>query len=292
MASAENKIMRQRLATAWLSSVLSISLVLLLVGIASLLLVNAGNVSDYFKEHMQITVIFKQEVSDNDARAFTAKLERKDYIKSIEYVSKEQGIYEMQELLGKDFLSVFDTAPIPISLNVTLRAEYLDTEKIEAVMEELQGERLVDSVNWQKSLIETLNANLRRISFILSIFIILLLVISFALINNTIRLDLYSKRFSIHTMRLVGATKAFIIKPFLAESIFQGVISSLLAIIMMLCILLFVKKEFVQMFTIFQLKQLLTVMVIIIGAGIVICMVATVFVVNRLVTLKKEELYY
>lgn len=292
MTSQENKITRRRLISAYISSVVSISLVLLLVGVASLLLVNAGNVSAYFKENMKVSVIFRQDTSEKQAKEFQAQLDTCSYIKSIEYVSKEQGIKEMENLLGSDFLSVFDTTPIPVSLNVSLKAEYVTTESVERIMQQIASDKRVDDVVWQKSLIEALNANLKTISMILSLFIILLLFVSFVLIGNTVRLHLYSKRFTIHTMRLVGATKGFICKPFVVEAIFQGVISALTAIIMILCALIVLKSQFMELFTVFKIEQLMSVMGIVVAAGIGLCCLVTFGVVNHLVTIKKEELYY
>lgn len=292
MASKENKIMRKRLISAYVSSILSISLVLLLVGVASLLLVNAGNVSDYFKENMKLSVIFRPDASEAEAKDYFDVLEKKDYVRSVEYITVEQGMKEMEDLLGSDFLSVFETAPVPVSLNVSLKAAYVTPEAVEEIMKEISSEKIVDDVVWQKSLIETLNSNLRTISLVLGVFIVLLLFISFVLIGNTVRLNLYSKRFTIHTMRLVGATKAFIRRPFLAGSVFQGVLAAQFATILLLGALFILKRQFVQLFTIFRLDQLLTVIGIVTASGVLICLVVTFSVVGRMVSLKKEELYY
>ncbi len=292
MVSKENKIMRKRLISAYVSSIFSISLVLLLVGVASLLLVNAGNVSDYFKENMKLSVIFRPDAREADAKKYFDVLEKKDYVRAVEYVTAEQGMKEMEDLLGSDFLSVFETAPVPVSLNVSLKAAYVTTEAVEGIMKEISSEKIVDDVVWQKSLIETLNSNLRTISLVLGVFIALLLFISFVLIGNTVRLNLYSKRFTIHTMRLVGATKAFIRKPFLAGAVFQGILAAQMATIMLICALLILKRQFIQMFTIFKMDQLMTVIGIVVLAGVFICLVVTFSVVGKMVSLKKEELYY
>lgn len=292
MASAENKLMKKRLLSAYLSSVLSISLVLLLVGVASLLLVNAGNVADYFKEHMQVSVIFNPEVSENDAVEFQKSLDGEEYVRESEFVSREQGIREMEELLGADFLSVFETTPIPVSLNLSMRADYVTPTQLDSLLGVISASPMVDEVVWQRSLIEALNANLHKLSAPLLVFISFLLFISVVLINNTVRLNIFDKRFTIHTMRLVGATKGFIRRPFLAQAAFQGIISALLAIIMLLAVLIVVKNEFAQMFSIFRLEQLLTVMGIVLGAGLVLCVGTTWAVVGHLVSLKKEELYF
>ena len=285
-----NKIMRRRLANAYLSSIISISLVLLLVG--GMLLVNAKSVSDYFKENMQVTVMMKQTVDDDDALEFKKKLDGRRYIKSSLFVSKEQGRREMADMLGDDFLDVFETSPIPVSIDVTLNADYVSADSLEVVRTEISESPLVDEVVYQKSLVDALNANLSRISLVLGIFIALLLFISFVLINNTVRLNVFSRRFTIHTMKLVGATKSFIRAPFLVQSAFQGIFAAIIAIMVLVGMLFFVKSEFEQLFEVFRLELLLLVMGIVLVSGVAICMISTYFVVGKLVSLKKDELYY
>lgn len=292
MVNTDNKIMRRRLANAYLSSVISISLVLLLVGVASMLLVNAKSVSDYFKENMQVIVMMKQKVSEDDALKFRDKLENEDFIKNIDFISKEQGQQELAAQLGEDFLDVFETSPIPISLNITLDADYVSSDSLEVVSAKISESPLVEEVVYQPSLVEALNANLSRISFILAIFIGLLLFISFVLINNTVRLNVFARRFTIHTMKLVGATRSFIRAPFLVQSAFQGLFSAFVAIMILLGLLFFVRSEFVQLFEIFRLDLLLVVIGIVIISGLAICLISTWFTVNKLVSLKKDELYY
>ena len=226
MASGENRLIRRRLAGAWLSTVISISLVLLLVGVAGLLVANARSVSDYFKENMQVSVLMKQEVGDDEAMEYVSDLDAKPFIKSTTFVSREQGAKEMTDLLGEDFLNVFEAAPIPVSVDVTLKADYVSSDSLEVVKNEIMKSPLVDEVVYQQSLVDKLNTNLRKISMVLGVFIVLLLFISFVLINNTVRLNVFSRRFTIHTMRLVGATKSFIRAPFLVQAVFQGLFSA------------------------------------------------------------------
>lgn len=292
MSTADNKLMRRRLANAYLSSVISISLVLLLVGVAAMLLVNAKGVSNYFKENMQVTVMMKQDVSDEAAMDFQASLDKKRFIKSSVFVSKEQGMREMADMLGDDFLDVFETSPIPVSIDVTLKADYVSADSLEVVRNEIAKSSLVDDVVYQSSLVDALNANLSRISAVLGIFISLLLFISFVLINNTVRLNVYARRFTIHTMKLVGATRSFIRAPFLVQAAFQGVFAAFIAIIALIVMMYFMRSEFEQLFEIFRLDLLLSVMGIVLAAGLTICLTSTWFVVNRLVSLKKDELYY
>lgn len=292
MANSDNKIMRRRLANAYLSSVISISLVLLLVGIASLLLVNAKGVSDYFKENMQISVMMKQEVSEEDALEFKESLDGEGFIKATGYISKEQGQQEMAQMLGDDFLEVFEVSPIPASINVTLEAEYVSADSLEVVRGRILESGIVESVEYQASLVEALNANLRKISMILAVLIALLLFISFVLINNTVRLSVFSRRFTIHTMKLVGATRSFIRAPFLVQSVLQGIFAAFIAIIILVGCLFFMKSEFAQLFEIFRLDLLLLVMGIVLVAGVAICLTSTWLTVNKLVSLSKDELYY
>lgn len=291
MAGKDN-IIGKRLANAYLSSVISISLVLLLVGVASLLLVNARSVSNYFKENMKVSVMMKQNISEEAALDYMDVLREKSYVRTTELISRDRGIREMKELLGEDFLDVFETAPIPVSIELTLLPSYVSADSLEVVSVDLSQSRLVDEVVYQRSLVDALNANLSKISMVISILIALLLFISFVLINNTVRLSVYARRFTIHTMRLVGATRAFIRAPFLGQSVFQGIFSGMVAILMLLGILFVLRSSFAQLFEIFRLPLLLLVMGIVLATGIILCLVSTYFVVNKLVSLRKSDLYY
>ena len=290
--NVEKKMMRRRLVNAWLSTIISISLVLLLVGLAALLLMNAGSVSDYFKEHLQISVLMKQEVSDEETISYQAELEQLEFVRETRFVSKEQGAEEMKAMLGEDFLSVFESSPIPSSIDLTLEARYVSADSLERIKAVLLESPLVDEVSYQQSLIDALNQNLTRIALLLGVFIVLLLFISFVLINNTVRLSIFSRRFTIHTMKMVGATKGYIRAPFLVQAVFQGLFSALLAIIFLLAVLFFVRREFTQLFEVFQMPVLLSVMGIMVVAGVVICTLSTWWVVGRLVSVSKDELYY
>ncbi len=284
--------MRRRLRNAYLSSVISISLVLLLVGVASMLLVNAKAVSDYFKENMQVSVMMKHNVDDEAALKFKESLENERYIKNTTFISKEQGQRELAAQLGDDFLDVFETSPIPVSIEITLDADYVSSDSLEVVRREISRSNLVDEVVYQQSLVDTLNANLSKISVVLGIFIALLLFISFVLINNTVRLNVFARRFTIHTMKLVGATRSFIRGPFMVQSAFQGVFAAFVAIFVLLGLMFLMRTEFVQLFEIFRMELLLVVMGIILVSGLAICLISTYFVVNKLISLRKDELYY
>ncbi len=292
MAKTENKLMRRRMVNAYLSSVISISMVLLLVGIASMILVNTDSVSDYFKENMKVSVLMLPEVSEEQALDYKETVASKPFIHTAEFVSRRQGEEEMKQMLGEDFLSVFETSPIPVSIDITLVADYVVEDSLEVVKNILSESALVDEVVYQKSLVEDLNANLGKISAIIGVFILLLLFISFVLISNTVRLNVYARRFTIHTMKLVGATRAFIRGPFLARAAFFGVLSALIAIMIIIGMLFVIKTGFVSLFELFDLRLLLLAMGIVLVSGVVICVVSSYFVVNKLLSLDKSELYY
>ncbi len=286
-----NVTMRRRLVSAWISTVISLSLVLLLVGMGTLLLVNAKAVTDYFKENMQVSVLLKEQVTEEEGLAYQSKVEALPGVKSTRFVSREEGVEEMSALLGRDFLDVFETAPVPISIDVSLEAAYVQADSL-AMMKEVLGESaLVEEVTYQTSLVEALNANLRKISISLAVLVALLLFISFVLIANTVRLELFSRRFSIYTMHLVGATKAYIRAPFVGRAALQGLFSALIGILFLVGDLFILKDEFAQMFSIFTLDTLLITMGVMVVSGVLICSVSTFFVVNRLVGYNRDQLY-
>lgn len=292
MRKNENKLMRRRLVNAYLSSVVSISLVLLLVGVAAMLLVNTRSVSEFFKENLQVSVMMKQEVSDEEAAVFKNEIDSMRFVRNAELITKARGEKEMAEMLGTDFLSVFETSPIPVSIVVTLNADYVSRDSLKIVENAMMNSPMVDEVVYQKSLVDALNSNLNRISMVLGVFIALMLFISFVLINNTMRLNVFARRFTVHTMKLVGATRAFIRGPFLLRAAFLGLFASVIALVMLTGLLFVIRAEFAQLFEIFTLPRLLIVMGVVVASGLIICVISTWFVVNKLVSLDKDELYY
>lgn len=287
----ESRMMRTRLRSARLSSVISISMVLLLVGIASMLLLNATRVSDYFKENMQISVLMETEASDEQAAALASELDSLRFVKGTEVITKARGAAEMESLLGEDFLSVFETSPIPASIALTLKADYVSVDSLAVVKAALEKYPLVDEVDYQRSLVSALNANIQKIGLFLGVFVLLLLFISFVLIGNTVRLSVFSRRFTIHTMKQVGATRAFIRAPFLWRAALQGLLAALLACAMLVSLLYLLRGEVSQLFEIFTADLLLKVIALVVASGVVLCVVSTYFVVNKLVRMNKDKLY-
>ncbi len=292
MPRKEKKLIRKRIVNAYLSSVISISLVLLLTGIAALLIVNAGTVSRYLKENMQISVLLQDEVTDDEAAAFAGELSAQPYVRSARAISREEGAQELKEMLGEDFLDVFETSPVPVSVDLTLKAEYVQKDSLAQVTKALEAFPRVEEVETQASLVEALTTNLARISLVLGVFILLLLFISFVLINNTVRVNVFARRFTIHTMKLVGATRGFIRAPFIRASILQGLAAAVLAIGMLWALLEALRRSFPELASIVDLRQLLIVCGCIVACGVLLCVVSTFFVVNKLVAASKDDLYY
>lgn len=292
MSKSSNKITKRRLAGAYLSSVVSISLLLLLIGVASLVVINAGAVSNYFKENVKVSVLMNQEVTEEEAEQFRSSAALLPYVKETRLISKEEGAAELSQMLGEDFLSVFETAPVPVSVDISLKAEYVQVDSIAMVSRLFEESPLVDVVDCQLSLVEALTSNLTRISAVFGVFILLLLFISFVLINNMVRLSVYARRFTIYTMKLVGATRAFIRAPFMKMAVVQGLVSALVAILGLAGIVFALKKSFPVLFDIFRMDSLLCSVGIVIVFGVLVCVVSTFFVVNKLVSATKDDLYY
>lgn len=292
MASSKtNTVIRRRLINAWISTVLSLSLVLLLVGAGTLLLVNAKSVSDYFKEHLQLSVLLREQAGEAEALAYEAQVAALPFVRSTQYISREQGVQEMSRMLGQDFLDVFESAPVPISIDVNLEAQYVSADSLEKVKAALSSSPLVEEVVYQTSLVDALNQNLRSISAVMLVVVALLLFISAVLIANTVRIDLFSHRFSIHTMQLVGATPGFIRRPFVARAALQGLIAALLGGLMLVEGLFILRREFAQLFQIFTLDSLLFTLGVMLLFGVLICTAGTFVVVSRMVGYSRDQVY-
>ncbi|MCR5352625.1 MAG: permease-like cell division protein FtsX [Bacteroidales bacterium] len=284
--------MRKRIVHAYLSSVISISLVLLLTGIAALLIVNAGSVSRYLKENMHVSVLLRDEATEDQARQWAGTLTSRPYVHSARVVTREEGAAELKQTLGEDFLDVFETSPVPISVDVTLNAVYVHPDSLSLVTAALMDAPLVDEVEAHQTVIEALTTNLAKISLIFGVFILLMLFISFVLINNTVRASVFARRFTIHTMKLVGATRSFIRAPFVRAAVPQGLISSLLAVGLLWGVLEAMRRSFPELASLVDIKQFLIVCGGVVVLGVLLCVVSTWLVVNRLVAASKDDLYY
>lgn len=292
MSKRENKLLRRRMVNAYLSSVISISLVLLLVGAAALLAVNVGGVSRYLKENMKISVIFNQEVTGEQAEKYAGSASLLPYVKDVRVVSREEGEKELAKMLGEDFLSVFETSPVPVSADVSLKAEYVVADSLALVVKALSASPLVDEVDSRQGLVEALDTNLTKISAVFAVLIAVLLFISFALINNMVRLSVYARRFTIHTMKLVGATRSFITAPFLKAALVQGLVASVISTAALSGILYALNRSFPEFFSVLSRSSLLISAGIIFATGALLCTFSTYFVVGKLSEAPKDDLYY
>ncbi len=291
MSVREKGIISRRIAQSYLSSVISISLVLFLVGGAAMVISNAKSVSDYFRENMKISAELSLSADETSALSLAKKIEGMDGIKSVEYISREQGIREMEEQLGSGFLDVFETPPIPISLEISLDAAYVEADSLKIIEERITDIPGVDGLYYQQSLFDSLNDNIEKAGAVLAFFILLLLFISFVLIGNTVRLNLYSKRFTIYAMQLVGATKGFIRKPFMIQAFFQGFIAGMVAVLGIIAALIVVKNDFSGILEAIDPEAVMGSLVFVAVLGIFICMVSTAAVINKLVGFSKDDLY-
>lgn len=288
----KEKTQRRRLAGAWLSSVLSISLVLILVGAAAILAVNARKVSNYFKEHMQMEVLFHQEVSEAQAEAYAASLEGRPFVNTTRLVTREEGAMELQEMLGEDFLSVFEGTSVPLSLELTLKADYVNADSLAMVDAALRESPLVEGVESRTPLVDALNSNLSTLGIVLGVLILLMLFISFVLIGNTVRLNILARRFTVRTMQLVGAGRSYIRRPFMRSALVMGLTASLIAIAAIAAALYTAFRGFPQAEGLFGWQGMAVTALIIIVTGVGICLISTFFAVNRVTDMDKDQLYY
>lgn len=288
----EKKLVRRRLVHSYITSVISISLVLTLMGAVAVFWTSAGNVAAYFKENMPVSVILEDDITESEALAFAGTLNASPDVRKAVYVSREQGTEELKGLLGEDFLSVFETTPVPASIDIFFKGTAISKEALSAFSGRMDEDDRVVEVVWQENLVEALNSNLRQIAMVLGIVIALLLVISFALINNTVRLNIFARRFTIHTMMMVGARRSFIRKPFVRQALLQGAVSGILASSILAGGMWYMKTRSAMLFSLFDPHTVIAAICGLIVAGMVICAVSAFFVVGRLARYsKKDEIY-
>ncbi len=291
MKTSKNKTLNRRILSSSTSVVISLSLVLFVVGLLGLVLINAQKLSDYVKENIGFTIMLKDGVNEIETLKFQKILDASDFAKSTSFTTKEQATADLKTDLGEDFVEFLGYSPLLASIDVKLNAEYGNTDSLQIITNELSENANVFEVYYQKDLIDKLNSNVNRLSFFLLIFCVLLFFIAFALINNTIRLLVYSKRFLIRTMRLVGATNSFIQKPFLSKGIYQGIYSSLFAIFMLIGAIQLVQGDTANMLNIDDLKIIGIVFLLILASGLVISIFSTFFAVRKFIKLNENELY-
>lgn len=283
---------RRRLRSSYASVVVSISLVLFMLGILGVLLVNARTITREVKENFAFQLMLKDEAREVEVKQFQKSLELKPWVKSTEYISKEEAAKTLEEELDEEFLDFLGYNPLLNSIEIHLQADFVTTEQIALIEEELAGAAVVREVVYDKPLIELMNDNLQRISLILLGGSILLLVIAVALINSSIRLSIYSRRFIIKTMQLVGATRGFIRKPFVTRSLRHGLYGSLIALAMLSGVLVFLGREVPQFSRMQDPWVLGAVYAAVLVMGLLISWICTWFALGKYLNLKTDELYF
>lgn len=292
MAKKDHRQALKQLRSSYLSSVISTSLVLFLLGVVGLFILNAKQISDLYKENVELTIYLNSNVKEADVIRFQKELDASVYIRETRFISKEDAAKEMEEELGKDFLAFLSYNPLPELIEVKVQPDYANSDSLSAIQMELEKNRLVERADYQKNLLDLMNHNIEQLSLIMLLFSALLLFVSMVLINNTIRLSIYSKRFIINTMKLIGATRGFISRPFLTKSLLQGFFSGALAVCLLSGLIYVLYNEFGDILNFADINVLLIVFVAIIILGMLITLLATYFSVRRYVRLGSDDLYY
>ena len=292
MKKNETGFSKTKLRSSYLTLVVSVSLVLFLLGILGLVLINAKGLSDYFRESLSFWVMLDDNAKEADIRLLQKDLDAKTYIKSTEYVSKDEAALKMKEELGEDFISFLGDNPLPPSIDVYLVSDYTSPDSVAKIEKYILEYPFVKEVYYQESLLYLINENVNKISLFLLVISLFLFLIALTIINNTIRISIYSKRFIIRTMQLVGATRAFIRKPFLVQSAFHGFLAALISMILLMGLLYMIEKEFFLMFTFENTHLLILLALAIIVTGVLINIVSTYFSVNRYLSISEDKLYY
>jgi len=283
------------------STIISLSLVLFVVGLLAFVLINANKVSNKMKESIIFTIMLKDnsaeintEIAENKRIEFENYLKNTPYFKEVLFTEKEIAFENLKKDLGEDFSSVLESNPLLDSYDANVNAEFVTSEGLEDIenyIHNYKGSSVVQDIFYQKNLVEKLNENVRNVSLFLLAFCLIFFLISFALINNTIRLAIYSKRLLIRTMRLVGATNFFIQKPYLMSSVYQGFFSSVLAIFMLIGSLEMLKKQIPDFIQTDDFIEIGLIFGLILIFGIIISWISTFFAVRKYLNLNENELY-
>ena len=292
MKNKETGFSKTRLRSSYLTLVISVSLVLFLLGILGLVIINARELSDYFRESLSFSVMLDDEAKEADIRMLQKDLDAKAYVKSTQYVSKDEAAAKMKEDLGEDFINFLGDNPLPPSIDVYLYAGFTSPDSVAKIEKYVLEYPFVKEVYYQESLLFLINENVKKISLFLLVISTFLFLIALTIINNTIRLSIYSRRFIIRTMQLVGATRGFIRLPFIIQSAFHGLLAALIAMSLLMGFLYLIEKEFFMMFTFESTKLLLLLGASIIITGVFINIISTFFSVNRYLSISEDKLYY
>ncbi len=275
----------------YISTVFGIAMVLLMIGLLGLILVHANKLSRYVKENLVLNIYLDEGAHETDVLQLQKQLDVNPIVKQTQYVSKELAARNLQKDLGEDFVKFLGYNPLSQSLDVSLKAEYANNASIEKFKTELLKNPLIKEVKYERPLVDLINQNLTNISLVILTFTLIFVILSVALINNTIRLAIYSQRFLIKSMQLVGATKNFIRKPFIMYGIWHGLLGALIAIVILMGTLYVAQKEIPDLIVLQDYTEFGIVFVLVIGLGIFISGFSTFLAVNKYLRLKIYNLY-
>lgn len=287
----DKKLIRKAQRHSRLSIMISMSLVLFLLGSLGVLLLQANKVSNYVKENIGISLIIKPDADSTQINDILSRLSTTQYIKSVQLISKEEAAEALKKDLGEDFITFLGHNPLYPSIDIRLKAEFADEKTVNSFISSIQAHPSIDEVQYQPSLIESINRNLKTITWILIIFSSLLILVSVTLINNTIRISLYARRLLIKSMLLVGATKGFILQPFLLRSIMNGFMGGLIAIFLLAGLLYGISIKLPEITFIQDIQILVYVGAGMIATGIILSFVSTWFAVNKYLRYRTDNIY-
>ncbi len=287
-----DKYSKRKLAGSSITTVVSLSLVLFMLGLLGIIILNTRKLSDNVKENIGFQVILNDNAKEVDVEHLTKTLDASQFVKSTEFITKEEAAARLQKDLGEDFINFLGYNPLLSSINVHLKAEYANLDSLNWIEKGMLDSKLVKEVVYQKSLVNMINENVKKIGLVILVFSGLLMIIALALINNTIRLSIYSKRFIIKTMQLVGATQGFIRRPFVLKGIKHGVYGSIIAIGMLIGFLYLLQKQMPELAELEDPTVLASLFGIVIVLGIIISWISTSLAVRKYLRLKSDDLYY
>ncbi|MEP0133638.1 MAG: permease-like cell division protein FtsX [Eudoraea sp.] len=292
MSKSFERYQKRKLISSYFSVVLSIGLVLFLLGVLGLLVLNTKKLADHFKEQIKISVFLKDNAKEVEVDQLQKSLVMSDYTKSAVYVSKEEAAEVHSAEIGENFLDFLGYNPLKNSIDVALKADFVSTEQVEEIASELAKKDYVEEVSYDKPLIALLTDNVKRISFWILIASAIFTLIAVLLINSSIRLSIYSKRFIIKTMQMVGATKRFIRRPFIWTNIKLGMLGSLIALMALGTVLYYVDMNFPELNLLQDFMILSILFVSVFVLGVLISLISTYFATQRFLNLRTDDLYY
>ena len=292
MSSSFDQFQKRKLISSYFSVVISIALVLFLLGCLGLLVLNAKTISDNFKEQVVVSIYLNETAKDVEVKQLEKSLAMAEYTKSSVYVSKEEAAELMKAEYGEDFLDVVGQNPLQNSIDVHLKADFVNNETLSKITEDISQKDFVQEVRYDSDLVEIMNNNVKKITFWVLIISALFTLIAVLLINSSIRLSVYSKRFIIKTMQMVGATKSFIRKPFILKSVQLGIIGAIVALIGLAIVLYNINQTFPEL-ELIRKPILLTLLFLgVFILGILITWISTFIATQRFLNLKTDHLYY